>query len=516
MNAQDEIFEFLSDPASYPTPPAAIELMETHGALIFLVGDDVYKLKRAVTFSYMDFGTPELRRRAVLREIEINRPHAPDIYIDAIPITRGSDGRLRLGGDGEPIDWVVHMKRFAQKDLLSAVAARGELDAGLARAVADMVFDYHNSLPPVLLDEPLQSIEPTLRGLMESLASQGHIFGEDDIARLQMRAFEVLGDNSALIAQRVSRGFIRRCHGDLHLGNIVMLASRPVPFDAIEFDERIGTIDVLYDLAFLLMDLEHRGHRAEANLILNRYLSRQNEIAHFKGLALLPLYLATRAIVRAVVGVHRAETAGAAKGAATQVARDIEAARKYFARALSYLEPEPARLVAVGGLSGTGKSTIAAKLAPGIGAAPGAINLRSDLERKALFGVGETDRLPAECYRPETSATVYAILHAKAKAALKAGHSVIVDAVCAKPDERAALEALATETGVAFAGLWLEADEKVLLARVGARTGDASDAGPAVVEQQLGYDLGAITWNRIDANGAPEEALQLALEVLSL
>ena len=279
---------------------------------------------------------------------------------------------------------------------------------------------------------------------------------------------------------------------------MVLLDGQPTLFDAIEFNDAIACIDVFYDLAFLLMDLDHRDLRPFANLVLNRYLQQRDELA---ALALLPLFLSMRAAVRAKVA---ASLEAVAEGDVEKAKRRDEAAA-YFRRALGYLRPPPPRLVAVGGLSGSGKTTLARSLAPEVGAAPGALHLRSDVLRKQLAGVPELERLPAAAYTREASAAVYTELGRRAAQGLAAGHSVVVDAVFARPEERAAIEAVAREAGSDFAGLWLEADRSVLTARVQGRRGDASDADARVVTQQLTYDLGEITWQQLPAGQLASE-----------
>jgi predicted kinase len=292
----------------------------------------------------------------------------------------------------------------------------------------------------------------------------------------------------------------------------VLWRGQPVLFDAIEFDEELATVDTLYDLAFLLMDLNRRGQRPAANVILNRYLWQSGDPLDLEGLAALPLFLGLRAAIRTMVTVQRALL----EQDATAI-RDVEIARGYLRAALAYLTPAPPRLIAVGGLSGTGKSTLAAALAPEVGPAPGAVHLRSDLERKSLFGVAETVRLAPEHYTPVTSAEVYGILHRKARTALAAGHAVIVDAVFAKPEERAAIEVVAAGLGTPFLGLWLTATPDHLLARVAQRSGDASDATPGVVRQQLGWQIGALSsrWTEIEASGSPADTCARASERLA-
>ena len=314
---------------------------------------------------------------------------------------------------------------------------------------------------------------------------------------------------SAVLDARAASGCVRRCHGDLHLGNIVLWQGRPLLFDALEFDEAMATVDTLYDLAFLLMDLDHSGQRIAANRVLNRYMSRSSSALDIQGLVALPVFLALRAGVRAMVSAQRASQA--AEADALPGRRE---AAKYLSEAAAYVAPPPPRLVAVGGLSGTGKSTVAAELAPALGAAPGAMHVRTDVVRKSMFGVGETDRLGAETYTPETSAKVYAAVLDRAKLALLAGHSVIVDAVFARADEREDVERVARECGVRFDGLWLEAPAEIMIERVERRRGDASDATTEVVRRQLEWDLGEVSWTRVSAAGSPAEVLNRAVNAV--
>jgi predicted kinase len=295
-----------------------------------------------------------------------------------------------------------------------------------------------------------------------------------------------------------------------------------VLFDALEFDDRLATIDVLYDLAFLLMDLGKRGLGAHANTVLNAYLDESGDSGNLLGLAALPLFLSLRAMIRAKVELLRAE-AGAARDA-MHVARDVERiahddahvarghAHDYFALANSFFVPVRPRLVAIGGLSGSGKSVVARAIAPWFGPFPGAVIVRSDRERKRLFGVAPEVRLPAEAYAKSLSDQVYAACRKRAALALSAGRSVILDAVHARPEERDAVAALAASHGAAFTGLWLEAPAALMRERVARREGDVSDATQAVVETQLAYDLGALAFERIDASGPVDDVAARCLE----
>lgn len=508
-STQARVVAFLSRPDAYSAAVDRVETIETHGALVFLAGPEVYKIKRQVAFSYMDFSTLELRRRCCEREIAINKPHAPELYIDVVAITEDANGRLALAGAGTPVEWAVRMRRFDQDDLLSTRAALGPFAPVLCRQLADAVFAFHEAATIARPHESAAQMAVILRDVVNAFKASGSFGATADIDRFEQSATAALGKLRPLLALRANEGLVRRCHGDLHLANVVVWKASPVLFDAIEFDEALATIDVLYDLAFLVMDLDHHDQRAAANAVLNRYLWRSQQIANLKGLAAFPLFLALRAGVRAMVAVQRA---GQSSGAAHEMA--LARARGYLERAASYLGWQSPRLIAVGGLSGTGKSTLATALAPGIGRAPGAVHLRSDLERKAHFKKAETERLSPEAYTPQETARIYALLAAKADAILRAGHSVIVDAVYSHPDERAQIERIAQQADVPFVGFWLEAPAEALVRRVGARTGDASDATPEVVRQQLAYDTGPMNWQKVAAGGDADATRAAALTVL--
>ena len=540
---QAEAIAFLDQPESYGAGIAKVERIETHGALVFLAGADVYKIKRAVRFPYMDFSTLDKRCSALTRELEINRPQARELYLGLVAITRGTDGALRLGEDGEDgrkvVEWALHMRRFPATDLLSRVVDTRGIDAALARDLADAVVTSHLAAP--LADtppSPADQMSRLIAQVVDGLAAAGwsapsprgdeagaeelpaaavlqspppHLSsargkGEPALHRLRQSCEQRLAFALPVLERRAAAGFVRRCHGDLHLDNIVLWKGKPTLFDALEFDEALATVDTLYDLAFLLMDLERHGRRTAANGVLNRYLWRTQAMLDIEGLAALPLFMALRAGIRAMVRAQRAAQASEVAGSP----RWVEVA-DYLALALRFLSPPPPCLVAIGGVSGTGKSTLAASLAPKIGALPGALHLRSDLERKAMLGKGETDRLPADSYTAEMSDRVYDQLLAKARAALVAGHSVILDAAHLKPEEKIRAAALASDLSLPFQGFWLTAPAGLLRSRVMGRTGDASDATVEVLEQQLSWAPGAGDWSQIDASGSAADALTEAL-----
>ncbi len=504
-----EVAAFMADPATHPRSSGRVDLIETHVARVFLAADDVYKVKKRVRLPFLDFSTLEMRRRAIARELELNQPHAPEIYIGLVPIVRASGGRLQLGGQGEVVDWALHMRRFPQEALLVHVAEKGPLPDPLAKALAGMAAQYHRTSPVAETAEGAGVIAPVVRQLTDAFGGARDLIGAKAARAFADRLAQTYRRTTPLLNERGRAGCIRRCHGDLHLRNIVLIAGTPVPFDALEFSERLGTIDVLYDLAFLLMDLDYRGDRHAANVVLNAYAMAEPVGAEIEGLACLPLFLTCRAGVRAAVAIERT---GQTEGAE----RDEQRASvvRHAELALSYLDPPGPALIAVGGLSGTGKSTLAAKLAALIGPAPGALHVRSDVERKRLFGVAETERLPPGGYLPAISERVYARLFDKARRTLAADHAAIVDAVFAKPSERAAIEEIAHALGRPFVGLWLKAPKDTLMARVNARRGDASDADRAVVAEQLSYDTGAISWIEVNADATPAQCVEAARAAL--
>ena len=490
---QEEIFSFLADPATF-AGGAAVQRVDTHGAAVFLGGGEAYKVKRAVRFPFMDFSTLEKRRAACEQEIVVNRDNAPGLYLGVVPIMRRPDG-LALGGAGEPVEWAVHMRRFDERATLDRLADRGELTREIADRLAEIVLAAHRRAPLRDGEAATRALESYLDQNEAAFASDPALFDPVQARRLAAASRAALAAVRGLLVARGAAGHVRRCHGDLHLRNIALIDGAPVLFDAVEFDDSIATGDVLYDLAFLLMDLEERGLRGLANAILNRYLAAGDD-AQLEGLLALPIFLSLRSAIRAkVVAAGLVHLTGAASR------RGADEARRYFRFAEAFLEPAPARLLAVGGLSGTGKSRLAAELAPGLGRTPGAVLLRSDVARKRRFGVAETDRLPAAAYGAATSGKIYEDLRRKAALALRAGQSVVLDAVHERQADRAAAEGVAREVGASFCGLWLDAPLSVRLARVGARRGDASDADAAVVRAQDASPIEADGWTRIDASG---------------
>ena len=501
---QTAVIEFLSSPATHGG--AGVERVDTHSAIVFLAGSRALKLKRAVRFDYLDFSTADRRHAMCDAELHLNRRTAPTLYRDVLPIVRAADGALRLGGPGIAVDWIVDMNRFDEASVLDRIAARGQLDVKTMTGLASHIASFH-------ADAARRADHGGRDGMawvIEGNAASYNAFAFLDpiqCEQLTERAREALERVAPLLDTRRERGFVRQCHGDLHLRNIVMLQGQPTLFDAIEFNDEIACVDVLYDLAFLLMDLWRRQLPCHANALFNRYLTETGESA---GLPLLPLFLSCRAAIRAKTSA----TTASLVSAPTQIAEWQQTARDYLALAIGFLDAEPVRLIAVGGISGTGKSTLARNLAPHVGSAPGAVVLRSDEIRKELCGVSALTRLGPEGYSPETSARVYLALAERARTLLERGRPVIVDAVFGRDSDRQAIRRTADAVGVPFFGVWLSAPTAVLLERVGRRMEDPSDAGADVVREQIAGATVPTDWPSIDASAAADVVSRSALEML--
>jgi aminoglycoside phosphotransferase family enzyme/predicted kinase len=507
-STQAEVLDFLGRPPA-PGEPAPRRI-DTHAASVFLFRDRALKIKRAVKFPFLDYSTLALRKAACEAELAVNRPYAPQIYRRVVPVTRTTDATLAVGGEGEPVEWAVEMARFDENRTLDHLADRGEIDAALSDALGRVVAVAHAQAQAVADPQPwIEAIGAYVDEHDVAFREMPEVFPPNAVGELTQAMRGAYARMVPLLRSRGERGLIRRCHGDLHLGNIVLIGDEPVLFDAIEFSEIIATCDVLYDLAFLLMDLFARGLTEAANIVFNRYLIETHRDADLDGLAALPYFLSMRAAIRAKVAAARL----------AQEANDRDAvagtARRYFDLTLQLIAPPAPKLIAVGGLSGTGKSLLARMLAPQVLPAPGAVLLRSDVARKRMFGVPETERLPPESYTPQAAAKLYAALGETARQVIAAGHSVIVDAVFSKAEERRALTEIARGLGVPLHGLFLTADLDVRLKRVGARHADASDADASVVAQQEHYDLGEMDWTLIDANCTPEDTLRRAIATIA-
>ncbi|MGV8937240.1 MAG: AAA family ATPase [Allorhizobium sp.] len=502
IHDQSATIAFLKNAENYGFS-GPVKVIETHISLIFLIDGLAFKLKRAVKLPYVDFSTVALRLDFCRREFELNSRSAPDLYLGIRKITRAADGQLALEGPGEVIDAVVEMRRFSQHNLFDRLAGEGRLTPALMEQTALMITEFHDSAPVRHTGGGSANMAGVL-DINESGFATSHVFAPDAVRTLTTAFKAAWATHIEAMDTREVAGKIRLCHGDLHLRNIFLSDTGPRLFDCIDFNDQIATVDVLYDLSFLLMDLWHRDFPAYANIVMNRYLDVTGDDS---GYPLLPFFMAVRAAVRAHVTATQIEEAGDPDGAMTANAT------AYFDLAGTLLRPGMPQLIVIGGLSGSGKSTLAEALAPGLGLPPGARILESDRIRKAMFSLKPAERLPEEAYLPEISQKVYTTLQTKARSILAGGGTVIVNGVFDREDLRAEIAAVASALGVAFVGIWLEADAQTLMARVRSRPKGTSDATTDVLEQQLSRDIGDIVWHRIDA-AEPLDAVASAARML--
>ncbi|MBV8576986.1 MAG: AAA family ATPase [Acetobacteraceae bacterium] len=463
--------------------------IETHISLVYVGADTVWKLRKAVRLSFLDLTGSGARRQFAYRELELNARAAPGLYRGVLAVLKLPDGGLALGREGaggEAIDWVVRMARVPAEHFLERIALSGSLSPALLDAVADSVAAYHLALPPSRGVDPADAMRLVALGNATAALEAG--LPSDSVREWLDAAMRRIDASAAWLEERGREGFVRRGHGDLHLGNMCLWQGRPVLFDALEFDEALATIDVGYDLAFLLMDVDHRVGRPQANRVLNRYIARTADAALTRG---LPVFLSLRAMVRAHVEAKRGRTS---------------LAGTYLRDAQDYLQPKPALVVAVGGLQATGKSTLARALASELGPAPGALVLRSDEIRKRRHGLAPEQPLAAEAYTEESHAAVMEALFADAVTTARGGHAVVADATFLDHAHRVRIEQAAVKAGAPFVGLWLEAPLPVLEARLRERQGDASDATLEVLHRALATAKEVSGWARIDA-GTPGAAL---------
>jgi aminoglycoside phosphotransferase family enzyme/predicted kinase len=473
--------------------------------VVFLAGSRAYKLKRALQLDYIDASTAGRRHTLCEAEVRVNLRTAPALYLGVAAVTRSQDGTLSIDGAGSPVDWLVVMNRFDQEALFDRLAEAGHVPLPLMSDLAQVVASFHSDAAPRSEFGGRRGMQDVVDGNARGFEEFGTgVLEQSVVQRVMNETVAELGRCSALLETRRQAGFVRHCHGDLHLRNIVLHNDAPTLFDAIEFNDSIACIDVLYDLAFLLMDLWERRLPQHANVVWNRYLAGTGDL---EGLPLMRLFLTSRAAIRAKV----AATAVHVQTQPEEQEESRSLARAYLDLAGGLLRPPRPCLVAVGGLSGTGKSTVSRALAPFVGAAPGALVLRSDEIRKEMRGVPATETLAAEAYAGDTTNLVYSALTERAQLILRGGYGVIADATFLEPGHRDQIEAAALELDVPFVGFWLNAPSRVLFERLRSRRGDVSDADPAVLRDQLRRDPGPLRWIPLDASLSADRLVQQAM-----
>ncbi|MBN1929425.1 MAG: AAA family ATPase [Chlorobiaceae bacterium] len=511
------VAQALLKPQAYPHPTAPeIELVETHISWIFLTGEFAYKLKKPVDLGFLDFSTLEKRRRFCHEELRLNRRLCPDLYLDVLPVTESAEG-IRIGGDGEPLDYVVRMVQFDRNFELDRLLRNDELTAEQIDDAAEVIAAFHASVPQADPASPFGNPEEVIKPMLANFELTGKAARSEserrDIERLRGWTLDEHQRLSEVLAKRKAGGMMRECHGDMHTGNMLIRNGRVMIFDCIEFSPQLSKIDIINDLAFLFMDLQHAGHAELAWRLLNGWLSKTGD---YGGLRVLNFYCAYRAMVRVkVTSIRLAQETDEAEKSAT-----LAEHRSYLRLALGYTErPEPL-LVLTHGVSGSGKSVISSRLAE----AGGFIHLRSDVERKRLFGIGSLERSAGkglDIYSPEATERTYAAMLEAAKAALSGGYPVIADATFPMKRFRDPFIELAGSMRCQCRILCFSASEDELRRRVRERHatgGDPSEADLAVLEMQMrstepfGENEKALC---IDVNTEGEVSIESLLRALS-
>jgi len=491
MNASEELLARLRQPGVLPDSAGGVSLIETHISWVLLAGEHAWKLKKPLDLGFLDFSTVERRREACEAELRLNRRTVPELYEAVVPVWQTEEG-VRVGDQrvdaaapgATPLDYLVRMRRFDQSALFEARLAAGQLEPALFDRLARHVAAFHEGAAVAQPGDGFGDAVAVMAPVRQNFAQIRERVSDAallrELARIESWAEARFAALAPVFDARLEAGRVRECHGDLHLGNLIVLDGEPRLFDAIEFSAALRWTDVVADIAFLVMDLQARGRMDLASRFLDASLACSGDYA---GLRLLPWYLSYRAMVRAKVAAIRA---GQVEGAAR--ADTLAECARYLALAAAQMQPPAPALLIASGLSGAGKTSQSQPLVEGCGV----IRVRADVERKRLFGLDADARsgstLGGGLYSAQASARTYARLAELARAVVEAGYPVLVDATFLKRTQRAAFAALAATLGVPFAILAFDAPVETLRARVRQRAEagtDASEADVAVLETQL-------------------------------
>lgn len=474
---QQKLIAALRDPRCYPHAADSVQVFETHISWVLLAGDYAYKIKKALNLGFLDYSTREARRLYCDEEIRLNRRTAPDIYLDAVAI--GGSPEAPLFGTQPALEYAVRMRRFASGDLMDKQLLSGKISERHIDRLAAAIARFHAGLPVADAASPFGTAASIHAAAMQNFEQLRLLLTGDadrrNIASLEVATEAEYAECKETFELRRTQGFVRECHGDLHLGNIVLIGNEPVPFDCIEFNPDLRWIDVMDEIAFSVMDLLHRGRSELAWRLLNAYLEASGD---YGGVPVLRFYLAYRAAVRAKVSAIRAGQTDLSQRAR---ADELAACRSYLKLARQCLAQYQPALIITHGLPGSGKTTFSQLLLQQMGA----IRIRSDVERKRMFGVGALENskaLVGNIYGADATQRTYARLLEMAREILAAGFPAIVDAAFLKRDEREEFRMLAQTMSVPFAIATLTATEQTLRARIDQRRNDASEADVTVLE----------------------------------
>lgn len=472
----------LMNPEKFVPPVETCELIETHISWVILAGSYAYKIKKSLNLGFLDFSTLEKRRFYCEEELRLNKRLASMMYLSVVPIT-GTLESPQWAGAGEAIEYAVKMRAFPQQAQLDRALSLGALKADQIDILARHIANFHNQIEVAGMENWYGNPETVFRPVEENFKQirehTQNLKALDILTELENWSHGKFQDLKSLFADRKNDGFVRECHGDLHLRNIAWMDDSPVLFDCIEFSPDLRWIDVINDIAFLVMDLQDRGQPAMAQRFLNNYLEHTGD---YGGLEVLQFYKIYRALVRAKIDAIRSCQAGITPGEQAEAEADL---LEYLNLALSYIRPDRPHLIVTYGMSASGKSTVSRSLLELLGA----VRVRSDVERKRLFGLKPEDdgqsALGKGIYSTEATEKTYRKLEELAAKIIDAGYPVIVDAVFLNYEEREHFRELAENRQIPFIILECTTDEETLRQRIAKRRNDVSDADLKVLELQL-------------------------------
>ena len=467
-------------PDVFDHPVEQIELIETHISWVILTGKYAYKIKKPVNFGFLDFSTLEKRKKFCEQELTLNRKLASEIYLDVVSINNSAHNPI-ISSNGKAVEYAVKMRQFPQSAQLDNRLTAGKLTLKNIDAIAQMIAHFHGTTE--IADSSMNfgnSIIVNHAVEENFLQIRQHLHTHDYETRLTALSQWSETEEKKLqntFTQRKSDGFIRQCHGDMHLRNMLWLHDKPMAFDCIEFNPELSWIDVISEIAFLVMDCQYRQQPQLANRFLNSYLEATGD---YKGIEVLPYYLCYRAMVRAKVNILRYEQAGISNEEKQKAVVEFES---YIDLATSYTQPKATRLIIMRGMSASGKSTISQQLVDTLGI----IRIRSDVERKRLFGVttNSQNNIDSGIYSAQASEKTYDKLAKLAASIINAGYSVIIDAAFLKYKQRQVFQQLAEHLNISFVILEILASAETLRQRIKQRKNDISDADLNVLNHQL-------------------------------
>ncbi|EDX72031.1 hypothetical protein MC7420_7511 [Coleofasciculus chthonoplastes PCC 7420] len=473
-----DLIHQMKQPDFYPHPvQTPIDLIQTHVSYVFLTGDYAYKVKKAVNFSFLDFSTLEKREHFCWQELQMNKPQAPEIYLNVLPISQKGD-RLILGDDSQPVEYALKMRQFPQDALFSTRFEQGKLTAtdmeNLGRVVAEFhaqtqTNDYIRSF-----GTPAKIREAFDENYQQTENYIGRAQTQQQFQETKQFSDRFFAQREALLEQRLDNNRIRECHGDLHLRNICLWQDKIQLFDRIEFNEPFRFVDVMYDVAFVVMDLDARGAKELGNVFLNTYLEQTGD---WQGLQVLPLYLSRQAYVRAKVTSFLLDDPAVPEETKQDAANT---AADYYRLAWDYTKTNSGQVVIMSGLSGSGKSTVARQLAH----QSGAIHLRSDAVRKHLAGIPLDQKGSDQLYTPKMNQKTYDRLSELGIMLAQQGFPVILDAKYDRQAFRGDAIAQAQAHQLPLRILHCIAPLEVLRDRLSSRTEDVSDATADLLSRQ--------------------------------